>query len=351
MSTAQPQLEQKSRRQRYLPVLVITLIVGFVGSLFVLSYGAALGNPTPHNVPIGLVTSQHSGSTVEREVQKATGTTFQVQEFSDLAAARHAINTQQIYGAIDVDGDRSTLYISSASSDSVASVLERASPAIDRALGVTLTIEDTHPLHANDPSGLIMFYVALATIIIGFVGAIQVRIHAPDLSLREEIVADVLRVVFASFCFAIAIRVVAHFETTPFLALWGILSLAMLVSSTTLTVFRLIFGPRWAILPTWLLFVVIANPASGGAVAPQLLPAPYEAIGRFLPTGALVQAIRDITYFPDYLHAEPFLALAAWLVIAMTAFVVLKTRRERAAPAAAGTTNPEPPPEKKVDHD
>ncbi len=40
---------------------------------------------------------------------------------------------------------------------------------------------------------------------------------------------------------------------------------------------------RWAIIPTWLLFVILGNTSSGGAVAPPLLPPPYAFIGRFLP--------------------------------------------------------------------
>jgi hypothetical protein len=34
---------------------------------------------------------------------------------------------------------------------------------------------------------------------------------------------------------------------------------------------------RRAIVPTWLLFVVLGNSSSGGAVAPPLLPAPFAS--------------------------------------------------------------------------
>jgi hypothetical protein len=43
---------------------------------------------------------------------------------------------------------------------------------------------------------------------------------------------------------------------------------------------------RWAILPTWLFFVVLGNSASGGAVALPLLPPPFAFVSRWLPSGA-----------------------------------------------------------------
>jgi hypothetical protein len=85
-----------------------------------------------------------------------------------------------------------------------------------------------------------------------------------------------------------------------------------------------VIGGRWALLPTWILFILISNPSSGGAVAPQLLPPFYEFMGRWLPTGATVRALRDLTYFPEASHAEPYLVLGAWLAASTAAFVVAR---------------------------
>jgi hypothetical protein len=325
-------------RTRYLPVLVITLVVGVVGSLFVFSYSSALGNPTPRNVPIGLVTTgSGAAGSVPGALPKAAGTTFKVTDYPTRAAARDAIDHQKIYGALVFDSSTTaTLYTSAASSNAVATLLTSAEPSLKTDLGLaTITTVDTHPLHPRDPQGTVLFYIALATIILGFVGAIQVRVNTKDLGILEDILADVGRVIVVSLFLSLTIVVIARFETSPFFRLWGVLSLAMMVSSMSVNVFRLLVGPKWGLLPTWILFVVVANPSSGGAVAPQLLPPLYEAVGRFLPTGAAVQAIRDITYFPGAIHGEPFVILLLWLVVTTAAMIGLRLRKQRRAELAA----------------
>lgn len=322
---------------RYLPVVVITLVVGVVGSLFLYSYSSALGNPTPRDVPVGLVTAGAATPADARaSLERTAGTTFEVISFDSRRTALAAVEHQRIYGALVFDGRTSaTLFTSSASSKAVATLLTGAEPTLSSTLGVSIRVVDTHPLHPRDPQGTVLFYIALATIILGFVGAIQVRVNTKDLGITEDILADVGRVIVVSLCLSLTVVVIARFETTPFFRLWGVLSLAMLVSSMSVNVFRLLVGPKWGLLPTWILFVVIANPSSGGAVAPQLLPPLYEAVGRFLPTGAAVQAIRDITYFPDAIHTEPFVILLLWLAVTTAAMVGLRLRRLRRARQAA----------------
>jgi hypothetical protein len=79
----------------------------------------------------------------------------------------------------------------------------------------------------------------------------------------------------------------------------------------------------WAMLPTWLFFVVLGNSASGGAVAPPLLPAPFAIVSQWLPSGATVTALRNAVYFPDHQHLHPLVVLVAWAVGLYAAMVVV----------------------------
>jgi hypothetical protein len=65
----------------------------------------------------------------------------------------------------------------------------------------------------------------------------------------------------------------------------------------------LVLVSRWAIIPTWTLFVILGNTSSGGAVA-QPLPPFYAFIGRFLPPGATVSIVRTAVYFRRDQHLE-----------------------------------------------
>lgn len=43
-------------------------------------------------------------------------------------------------------------------------------------------VTDVKPLQRGDPRGLALFYISLAAVIIGFVGAIQLSVHAKGLT-------------------------------------------------------------------------------------------------------------------------------------------------------------------------
>jgi hypothetical protein len=94
----------------------------------------------------------------------------------------------------------------------------------------------------------------------------------------------------------------------------------------------LVVIPRLAIIPTWLLFVVLGNTSSGGAVAPALLPPFFAVVGRFLPPGATVSIIRTAEYFRSWQHPEPFIVQAAWLA-GVTAALLVSVRLAGRGPA------------------
>lgn len=72
------------------------------------------------------------------------------------------------------------------------------------------------------------------------------------------------------------------------------------------------------------------------AVDPSLLPPFYEFMGRWMPTGAAVNAIRDPAYFPGHVHAEPYIVFGAWFVVTTALFVTL--RLYRYGPGTPGDT-------------
>lgn len=106
---------------------------------------------------------------------------------------------------------------------------------------------------------------------------------------------------------------------------------------------------RWAIIPTWLLFVVLGNTSSGGAVAPALLPEPFSFLSRALPSGATVSLLRTSAYFPGAPRLEPALVLTGWAVAAVGGLLIATRvlgrgpgtpdppRPEKASPPLAGS--------------
>lgn len=315
--------------------LVVSLLVSLFAALFVTSYSLAMGNPQPHDIPIGVVSESVTPDQLESSLQSATGTSFLVGSYPSAEAAEQAIEQQQIYAALVSGAEASSasspspseLYISSASGASIARIISAEAAQVGTNLGVPLTVTDLNPLRPNDPSGLVLFYLALASTIIGFVGAIQTRVNASGMTIVGELAWDAGRAVLVGLVISLTTGPVFGFETFPLLPVWGVLAMTVFIAGAVYNFFRVIVGGKWALMPTWIIFILISNPSSGGAVAPELLPPFYEFMGRWMPTGATVRALRDLAYFPDALHPEPYIVLAAWLVGSTAAFVIARRIR------------------------
>ncbi|MFD0664791.1 ABC-2 transporter permease [Thermocatellispora tengchongensis] len=246
---------------------------------------------------------------------------------------------QQVFGVLVVRGDAVELGVSSASGASVAQVLETAAPEAGRALGTPVAVRDLKPLQQGDPRGLALFYITLAAVIIGFVGAIQLGVHARELNPGERIAFTVTYAVLGGFSIAAVVDWGLGALDLPFAESWFILTLTMFVSGMVFTMFNTLLG-RWAMLPTWGLMVLLGNPSSGGAVSWPLLPSPLGAIGRWLPPGASVNAQHTAVYFRDHQHVMPFLVLAGWGLVSCAVFLIWRHRHPggRTGPADGETS-------------
>jgi hypothetical protein len=243
--------------------------------------------------------------------------------YSSTAAALHAIDEEDIYAALDLTSTRPTLYVASAAGASVARVLERIS-TVDPSVRVV----DTHPLETHDPNGVEIFYLMLVATIVGLVTVFQIRANAAGFSLRRWSGFIVGLAVAASLAFILVGGPLLDRLDLPLLETWGILALQLLAVASFASLMLVLIG-RWAILPTWLFFVVLGNSSSGGAVAPPLLPAPFAFVSQWLPSGATVTALREAVYFPGYQHLQPIAVLGAWTAVLFGAMLVASHRLGR----------------------
>jgi hypothetical protein len=121
---------------------------------------------------------------------------------------------------------------------------------------------------------------------------------------------------------------ILHRLALPIIESWGILALQMLTVTTFASTMLVLIG-RWAIVPTFLLFVVLGFSSSGGAVAPPLLPPPLAIVSEWLPSGATVTAIRQAVYFHGGQHVLPVAVLAVWAATWLGLMLIVSRRRER----------------------
>ena len=226
-------------------------------------------------------------------------TSLRFQRYPSLAAARQALHQQKVYAALDLTESTPRLYVASAAGASVARVLERVAFTDTR-----IRVIDTHPLEPADPNGVDIFYLVLVSTIVGFIWVFQLHANAGDLRFRPLVALVVSFALAASLVLTLVDGPIFHRLELPVLETWGILALQVVTASSFASTMVDLVG-RWAIVPTWLFFVVLGNTSSGGAVSPPLLPRPFALVSEWLPSGAAVMSVRNAVYFPSYQHAQP----------------------------------------------
>lgn len=301
--------------------VVIAAIAIVMGSLFVTSYSLALGDPVPHRIDAALLGSSTTHTRAVGAVQQVADDSLVFHRYDSVQAALDAIDLQQVYAALDLTGKTPTLYVASAAGASVARVLEQAS-GVDPAVRVV----DTHPLAKNDPNGVDLFYLMLVATIVGFITVFQVHANAGKLELRQWVAVVVGLALAASLVFTLVDGPLLHRLDLPVAESWGILALHLLAVASFTSLMVVLVG-RWAIIPSWLFFVVLGNSSSGGAVSPPLLPRPFALISQWLPSGATVTSLRNAVYFRTYQHAQPVAVLATWATVLFAAWLVVEHRR------------------------
>lgn len=312
----------------FLPATVLVFILAAAAGLFAGSYTYSMANPTPHHIPTAVVGAQDSarGKAFLGGMEKALNASLEVRRYDSVAAARQGVDEQEVFAIVDAGpGDRVTFDVSGASGASVAQVLAETAPKVGAEVGVPVAVKDIKPLQEGDPRGLAIFYISLAAVIIGFVGAIQLSVHARGLNPAERIGFTALYALLGAFVIAAVVDWWLGAVDLPFVESWLILALTMFTSGMVFTMFNTLFG-RWAMIPTWGLMVLLGNPSSGGAVSWPLLPSVLGHIGRWLPPGASVNAQHTAVYFGGHQHVFPFLVLAGWAVLSSAVFWVWRHR-------------------------
>ncbi|AFM16163.1 hypothetical protein Mycch_1361 [Mycolicibacterium chubuense NBB4] len=308
------------RRLEARKVAVVLAIAIAMTSAFAAAYTVALGRPFPRHLPIGVV-GEPSAEILDTLQMRAHE--FDVRTYPSRDAAVAAVDEQEVTAVIDATAAPPQLLVSSASDPSSA----RALTQLDQraAGGIPLQIVDLHPLPASDPGGLATFYLVIAATILGFVSMFQLRANVKTLTLTRWLACVAVLTVVGGAALATVSGPILHAVPASFPELWLLVSLqigvAALFNSTMLILIH-----RWAIIPTWLVFILLGNTSSGGAVSASLLPQPFAFLNHALPSGATVTAIHSASYFPANQRLLPFLVLAVWLIGALVVLVVVSRR-------------------------
>ncbi len=319
----------------YFPAVVVAVIAAGAAALFAGSYTYAMADPAPRHVPVAVVGEPQSRGRTDvfvGELERRLHASLRVHRFRTYPQAVDAVERQQVFAIFrNRGGDRVELKLVSAAGASVAMLLQQDAPAAAKAADIRLTVTDIKPLAQGDPRGLAIFYISIAAVIIGFLGTVQLSVNAPALNPGERVAFT------AGYALLGGLAIIATVDwwldalPLPFVQSWGTLALTMFTSGMVFSMFTVLVR-RWAILPTWVLMVMLGNPSSGGAVSWPLLPSVLGEVGRWLPPGASVNALHTAVYFRGHQHWQPYLVLLGWSALACAVFWIWRRRHPGGRP-------------------
>jgi hypothetical protein len=308
------------------------VVVSVISLLFIASYAGALHEPKPHDVPIA-VTAQVPAALAQRlDASEA----FEVHRVATPAAALQRLDERKDYGAIVATPSGLQLVVSRAASSAVAQVLDdNLLTQLQQASGARVTTRIVHPLPAADARGLVGFYTAVGWVVAGYLGATVFGLAFGTSPRRSRVLLRLggllaLGVLVGLFGTLIA----GGIADWPhgFAKLWLVGLLTVVAVGAATMAFQSLLGVAGTGIAI-LVFVVLGNPAGGGAYVTELLPQPWRAVGPLLPPGAATAGIRDAAYFPEASLAGPILVLLAWLVAGAAVAVLLGRRGRELTPA------------------
>jgi hypothetical protein len=301
----------RPRRPPPLAILAVPLVVALALSLF--AWPAA--ELAPRDLPIGVAGPAPAARAIEGRVAQREGA-FAVHRYRDAAGARAAIRDRKIYGAFAASPGGVTVLTATAASPVVARLLREAAPEGAR-------VRDVVPTTAQDPLGLALGTVTLPLVIGGIVTGALAGLIAP-LGLRRV----GLLVAGAILAGLVAVAILQGWLDVirgGWLANAGVVSLAVLAISATVAGLQALIGPP-GIAVAALLMVLIGNPFSGIASAPEMLPRPAGTIGQLMPPGAAGNLLRSTAFFDGAAAAGHAAVLAAWALLGLGALAVAARR-------------------------
>ena len=290
-----------------LPALVLTLAFAF-------SYVGAFHDPTPHQVPVGVV----GPPTVAAQLNGLPGDPLDARQASSRSDALSQIDDRDVYGAYEAATNH--LFVASAANRATAVALEET---FDRAAaaqgGPAVRVTDVKPLSPNDPNGTAVFYAVIAWVFGGYIASTLIGlIGSPRSSSRQRAAARLGAL--AGFSIVAGILSVVILRTSFDVFSGHVVALSAIAAGTIFASGAATAGIQAALGPAGtglviLVFVILGNAASGGPFARPLLPGFWSTVGGVLPPGAAVDLARSALFFDGARITGPILVLVGWAAV------------------------------------
>jgi hypothetical protein len=297
-------------------IVGIIVALAFVLSVVFIAFALPAAKSAPRDVPIGVAGPGASAAQVEQQLARNAPDAFQVTNYGEEAALREAILRRDVYGGIAFTPQGPTLLIATGGSPMVAAALNQIGTAMAQQAGASTHIEDLAPLPSDDARGVGLSAAALPLTLAGLLPAVALLLalpHRPWLRFGAfTAAAAVMALTITALLQFVFGSINSHFWAVSAGLLLGVLAMGLPVLGLGSVLGRVGIGIGAAVA------VLLGNPLSGLASAPELLPHGWSTLGQVLPQGANATLLRSTAYFP-----EPFSSGTAGSAMIVLGFWVL----------------------------
>jgi hypothetical protein len=321
-----------SHNRRLIAVIVLVPVLAAL-ALWAFAWPAA--RTAPRDLPLGVAGPPAATAQLEKQLRHREGA-FEIHHYADEAAARTAIEDRTVYGAVVVAPQGPELLTASAAGPAVAQFLQQAVAQQAGAEGAQVRTVDVVATPASDPRGGAFTAAVLPLALAGIAAGAVVTV----LGLRG--VRAVTALLGASALVGVVAAGVAHSWLGVLTGDWwaeaAVLGLSALAVSGAVAGLAALVGTAGLGIGGAVV-MLLGNPFSGAASAPQMLPEPTGVIGQWLPPGAGTTLLRSVAYFDGAAATGPALTLIWWAALGLGAVLLgssLRARKTRSEPATDG---------------
>jgi nitrate reductase NapE component len=325
--------------QRYRAHLAVVVVNSVFAIVFVTIALTGFHQPTPHNLPVGIVAPAPMAHQLEAGLADKLPGGFAVRPLAGEAQARAAIHRRQIDGAVVVAPSGIHLLTAEAGGNAPTQAITAAFTALAAKTGQPLTTSDVVPPSRDDSEALSSFFLILCVLFPSLATGIVVGhgLRRTSLLARLVVLVSVASIVgLAAAAIGDGISGLGHYWALA--GIVGLFSLAVSAPTAALGQIR----PHLASLCV-LAFLIFGIPVSGGpsnltAFGPQFVRSLHSG----LPLGAAADAARNVAYFGAADTANHIAVLSVYAVagLCVLALVVTLTGRRRPRPEAAEEASP-----------
>jgi hypothetical protein len=308
--------------------------LALIGAIMILLVAFALPgiNSGFHHVPVAVVAPAKQAAALSARLEQAVPGGFDVRLLSSAEQARQQILDREVYGALLVDEAGLSLDIASAASPTMATALTQAMTALGKAMSLPVQVQDVRPFLAEDPKGIGLSAGALPLALGGWIAA--VGIMAVVRGARQQLITATGFAIFGG----LGMTAILQFGFGTIDGSYWLTSVGAMLGAGAACVAVLglqrMFGAAGLGLAVVAL-ILLGGPLSGLTSAPEMLPAPWGAIGQLLPPGATGTLLRNLALFDGAATTRPVLVLSGWLIAGLALFAAGTLRNHRPDPRPA----------------